>query len=203
VISQRLRAALLPAPGPVQLARLLQPAPGEHVLEVRPGTGRHARHIAHRLGARGRLELVDVPAHMLEEARRRTVGVEALVMASVADPRSLPFDRAAVDAAYLVAALGTLPNPGLVLRELRRVLRPCGRLVVADHWGPSWMPLPALQQLARSHGFVLERCTGNLRYVALFRPSPNRSAPVDIGHPAAESNADPVRHPESRGTAQT
>jgi ubiquinone/menaquinone biosynthesis C-methylase UbiE len=55
------------------------------------------------------------------------------------DARSLPYPDASFDAAYLVAVLGEIPDQDAALRELARVLRPGGRLVVGELFGDPHM----------------------------------------------------------------
>ena len=88
---ERLRATGLPTPSARQLIAALRPMPGERILELRPGYGHHTLQVARRLGATGRLDLVDIPEHMLEEAihhlQDRATPDTAPVVPTVADPR--------------------------------------------------------------------------------------------------------------------
>jgi ubiquinone/menaquinone biosynthesis C-methylase UbiE len=78
-----------------------------------------------------------------------------------ADARTLPFEDASFDAAYLVAVLGEIPDRGAALRELRRVLRPGGRLVVGELFGDPHMVTPgALRREAEAAGLRFERRAG-------------------------------------------
>ena len=42
----------------------------------------------------------------------------------------MPFENSVFDAAYLVTALGEIPQPEVTLMELKRVVKPTGRIVV-------------------------------------------------------------------------
>ena len=104
------------------------PAGGD-VLDVPCGFGRHTVPLA-RAGYRA--VGVDRSATLLEEARRRT-GHERWPKLSRADYRELPFADASFDAALnLFTSLGYLGDDAdtRVLAEIRRVLRPGGRLVI-------------------------------------------------------------------------
>lgn len=192
MIVHRLRATGLAAPSPRQLLAALQPVPGERIVELRPGLGHHALRVANRLGPTGRLDLVDTPQHMLDEAthnlRFRATERTAQVVATVADPRALPFPDDTFIGAYLIAALPTFPNPGRVLDELHRVLRPTGRLVIADHRRTHWMPPDRARRLARRHGFSLADHSGTARYVQLLYPLQEIPRPATA--PSATAHAE-------------
>jgi ubiquinone/menaquinone biosynthesis C-methylase UbiE len=150
--------ALLDLPLPFltnsRLDALLGPRPGERLLEVGPGTGLQALHVSPALGPDGRLDIVDIQRPMLDEVMRRAArrGLRSIVPAQ-ADARELPYADAAFDGAYLVTALGEIPDPPAVLRELRRVLKPRGRLVVGEFFDRHFVPLVRLLKHANGAGF--------------------------------------------------
>jgi ubiquinone/menaquinone biosynthesis C-methylase UbiE len=65
----------------------------------------------------------------IRRARERRL---ANVTAVFADVRYLPFDDGGFDAAYVIAALGRVTSPEAALKEIARVLRRGGRLVVGE-----------------------------------------------------------------------
>lgn len=150
--------ALLDLPLPFltnrRLDALLGPRPGERMLEIGPGTGLQALHVAGQLGPSGRLDIADVQPRMLDCVMRRAAarGISAVVPVRT-DARELPFPDATFDAAYLVTALGEIPDPVAALRELRRVLRPAGRLVVGEFFDRHYVPLVTLLRHASACGF--------------------------------------------------
>jgi ubiquinone/menaquinone biosynthesis C-methylase UbiE len=154
------------APHPfITRARLLEtlaPRPGERILEVGPGTGYYSLAVAGALEPEGALELLDVQPEMLDHtlARAREAGV-ANIHGAEADARRLPFEDASFDAAYLVAVLGEIPDQGAALRELRRVLKPGGRLVVGELFGDPHMVTPrALRERGEAAGLRFVRRAG-------------------------------------------
>jgi ubiquinone/menaquinone biosynthesis C-methylase UbiE len=157
---------------PEHLARLLEPRRGERMLEVGPGTGIYSVPIAQALGHEGALDVIDVQQEMLDEvtAHARAAGV-ANVTATRGDARTLPYPDAAFDAAYLVGVLGEIPDESAALRELRRVLKPSGRLVVGEvAIDPDFVRLGPLRERTRAARFELERRQGNVfSYLARFR----------------------------------
>jgi ubiquinone/menaquinone biosynthesis C-methylase UbiE len=163
----------LPLPGLTnrRLDALLNPQPGERVLEIGPGTGLQALHVAKALGADGRLDIVDIQEPMLECVMRRAgaAGIESIVPTR-ADARELPFADASFDAAYLVTVLGEIPEPGTVVQELSRVLKPgAGRLVVGEFFDRHYVPLVTLLNHANAaHLRPAARLGPPLAYLASF-----------------------------------
>jgi ubiquinone/menaquinone biosynthesis C-methylase UbiE len=157
-----------------RLRRVLAPAPGERVLEVGPGTGYYALPVARWLAPHGTLELLDVQPEMLEHtlARAREQGIENM-RSTVGDAQAMPFPEGIFDAAYINVALGEIPDQEAALRELRRVLKPSGRLIVGELLGdPHWVSPKALRRRAGSAGLRFERQEGGpLGYFARFSPA--------------------------------
>ncbi|MBX6342068.1 MAG: methyltransferase domain-containing protein, partial [Thermomicrobiaceae bacterium] len=90
------------------------------------------------------------------------------VRATRGDAQALPYRASHFDGAFLVATLGEVPDKSAALRELRRVIRPGGRLVVGEGLpDPHMVSAPALERLASEAGFRLERRVGGrLGYLA-------------------------------------
>lgn len=105
---------------------------GERVLDVGCGTGNSLVRFAREVGPGGRAVGLDVSAGMLRTAERKLVEEEVgdRVDLKRADARELPFDDGTFDAAFLSFALEIfdVEDIGRILEELRRVLRPEGRL---------------------------------------------------------------------------
>jgi len=134
--------------------------------------GIHAIPVAAALQPNGVLSVLDVQQEMLDDLMRRATrrGLGNIVPRQ-GDAQSLPYPDGAFDAAYAVSVLGEIPRPANVLAELRRVLKPGGRLVICEVFvDPDFISLPALQRLARDAGFPFERESGTrFAYTALFR----------------------------------
>jgi SAM-dependent methyltransferase len=157
---------------PAHLTKLLEPRRGERILEVGPGTGIYSIPIATAIGSDGSLDVLDVQQAMLDEvaARARAEGVTNIT-ATCGDAQTLPYPDGAFDAAYLVGVLGEIPDEPAALRELRRVLKPDGRLVVGEvAIDPDFVRLGPLRQRTRAARFELERRHGSAwSYLARFR----------------------------------
>jgi ubiquinone/menaquinone biosynthesis C-methylase UbiE len=141
------------------------------VLEIGPGTGYYALEAAEWIGRDGRLEIFDLQQEMLDHTMRRARerGLDN-VAATQGDATRLPFDDASFDAAYLVTVLGEIPDQDAALRELRRVLRPGGRLVVGEVALDPHVVFPGpLRGRAEAAGLRFERQVGgSLGFFARF-----------------------------------
>lgn len=111
----------------------LQPA--EHVLDVACGTGFVARTAAQRVGTKGRVVGIDVNASMVEAARTVSDPEAATIIDwRTGDAAALPFEHEIFDAVLCQQGLQFFPDRLQALREMRRVLRPRGRLAFTV-WG--------------------------------------------------------------------
>ena len=154
-----------------RLDAVLRPHEGERVLEIGPGTGLQALHVAPQLGS-GQLDVVDVQQEMLDHVARRAgeQGVDNIAP-QLADGHDLPYAAGTFDAVYLVTALGEIPDVPRTLRELRRVLKPQGRLVVGEFFDRHQVRLGTLASEAEAAGLVLRRHIGPpFSYYAELRP---------------------------------
>ncbi len=146
-----------------RLRRALAVSPGSRVLEIGPGTGYYSLPVAEWLGPTGRLELLDLESKMLEHigGRARKRGLDARIGLTRADARTLPFADESFDAGYVVMALGEIPDQDAVLRELARVVRVGGRVVVGELALDPHVVLPAaLARRAHGAGLRVERRLG-------------------------------------------
>lgn len=106
--------------------RLVADAQGR-VLEIGAGTGANWPH--YRPPAR--VYALDASAEMLQVARRRPCQVCAVVMQ--ANGQALPFADETFDVALATFVFCSLPDPLQALAEIKRALRPGGRLLLMEH----------------------------------------------------------------------
>lgn len=97
------------------------------VLEIGAGTGLNIRHYPPALDE---LILTEPDASMTRRLERRADG-RAAVLAAAAD--RLPVPDASVDTVVSTFVLCTVEDPAATLREIRRVLRPDGQLLLIEH----------------------------------------------------------------------
>ena len=152
-----------------RLRSVLAPAAGERILEIGPGTGYYTLDLAEWVGEDGRIEIFDLQQDFLDHTMGRA-GERGLtnLTPTQGDARSLPYEDASMDAVVLTAVLGEIPDPSQALREIARVLRPEGRLVVGELFGdPHYTSPRALEALAADAGLrLVERSGPALGYFA-------------------------------------
>jgi ubiquinone/menaquinone biosynthesis C-methylase UbiE len=154
-----------------RLRDTLEPRLGERVLEVGPGTGYYTLDIARSVGPDGRVDALDLEQRMLDHTIRRASERGLLNIAPAReDARRLPYPHASFDAAFLVTVLGEIPDQDTALRELARVLKPGGRLVVGELFGdPHWVNPKRLARRAHAAGLRFGRRSGSpLGYFARY-----------------------------------
>lgn len=152
-----------------RLREVLRPVPGERILEIGPGTGYYTLDLASWVEPGGAVEIFDLQQEFLDHTMRRASerGI-ANVLPTQGDATSLPFEDASMDAVVLTAVLGEIPDQRSALREIRRVLKPKGRLVVGELIGdPHFTTLPSLRHRGAEAGLAYERHSGSrLAYFA-------------------------------------
>lgn len=167
---------ILFTPRPFQSARrlkdLLRLKGGKRILEIGPGTGKHALPIAASLGPSGALEVLDIQQEMLDHLIRRAArdGI-ANIVATQGDAKKLPYPDGRFDGAYLIGVLGEIPDKDTALNELHRVLKSEGCLVIGEIIvDPDFIPLAELMRHLGRAGFTFERKVGpGWAYLARFR----------------------------------
>ncbi len=163
------------APHPVisrsRLREVLAPEPGERLLEVGPGTGYYTLDLAEWVGTAGKVEIFDIQQEMLDHAMRTAAdrGL-ANVTPTRGDATALPYEEDSIDGVVLVAVLGEIPDGDAALREVQRVLRPGGRLVVGEIFGdPHFTTFSSLCERCIRAGLAPEGRSGNwFAYFARF-----------------------------------
>jgi len=160
-----------PGLSPRALHRVLAPRVGERMLEIGPGIGHHALPTARALGPGGRLDVLDLQPEMLEDLKRRATRAELdNIVAAEGDAERLPYAEAAFDGAYLITVLGEIPHPDAALRELARVVKHGGRIVVGELFlDPDYVSPSRMRALAASAGLAFGAQAGTrLAYFARF-----------------------------------
>jgi ubiquinone/menaquinone biosynthesis C-methylase UbiE len=155
-----------------RLRAVLRPEPGERVLEIGPGVGYYTLDMAEWVGG-GSVEVFDLQQEFLDHVMRRA-GERGLrnVVPTQGDATDLPYEDASMDAVVLTAVLGEIPEPVAALREINRVLKPTGRLVVGELFGdPHFTTLNSLRRQAAEAGLAFEERSGNwFGYFARLTP---------------------------------
>ena len=117
--------------------------PGERVLDVAGGTGDLARLYARRVGPAGEVVLTDVSAAMLGLGRDRLLDAGVSLPVVQCDGERLPFRADRFDCVSVGFGLRNMTHKEAALAEMRRVLRPGGRLLLLE-FSRVWAPLKPL-----------------------------------------------------------
>jgi len=116
--------------------------PGDAALDVCCGTGDLTLELAKRVGPAGRAVGSDFAERMLDLAREKTVPeAAAKPIFEWADALELPYDDAGFDAVTVGFGVRNLSDLDRGLREMTRVLKPGGRLVILEITQPTRPPL--------------------------------------------------------------
>ena len=115
-----------------EIADLLEVAPGDHLLDIGSGIGGPARYLHRRFGCS--VTGIDLTAEFCDVARHLTgqVGFGEHVRFEHGDALSMPFAEASFDGAYSMNVSMNIADKGAFYREIRRVLKPGGWLMLSE-----------------------------------------------------------------------
>lgn len=131
---------------------LMRLQPGQRALDLGCGTGDDTCKIARAVGPTGDALGVDFSGAMVEESRRRWAGAGLPVRFEVGDVHKLELPSAHFDATRADRVFQHLAAPTDALRELVRVTRPGGRVVLSDpDWGTYVLDAPPTPAVLKYH----------------------------------------------------
>jgi arsenite methyltransferase len=169
-----------------ELARAaLGARPGERVLDAGCGPGFYCVEIADEVGPDGAVVGVDGSAAMLALAERRCAG-RANIALREGDVLALPVEDASFDAAICVQVLEYVADATAALAELRRCLRPGGRVLV---WDVDWATLSMNADDPGRTERVLRAWDTHLTHPSLPRTLPARLRAAGFADVAADAHA--------------
>lgn len=114
--------------------------PGNRVLDIAGGSGDLALAFAKAAGNRGRVILTDINGNMLARGRDRLLDRGVVAETVQCDGEALPFASDYFDCVSVAFGLRNMTHKDRALREMQRVLRPGGRLLVLE-FSKVWVPL--------------------------------------------------------------
>ncbi|HYJ70536.1 MAG TPA: demethylmenaquinone methyltransferase [Nocardioidaceae bacterium] len=136
--------------------RTVAPRPGDRVLDLAAGTGTSSE----PFGAAGAIVVpCDFSLGMLREGKR----VRPAMRFTAGDGTRLPFADGVFDAVTISFGLRNIVDPDAAMREIARVTRPGGRLVVCEFSHPTWVPFRRvyLEYLMRALPSVARRVSSS------------------------------------------
>jgi demethylmenaquinone methyltransferase/2-methoxy-6-polyprenyl-1,4-benzoquinol methylase len=113
---------------------------GDRVLDVAGGTADLSSAFSKRVGDTGQVWLTDINNAMLTRGRDRLLDEGRVVPAAQCDAEKLPFPSDYFDIVTVAFGLRNMTHKDVALAEMRRVLRPGGRLLVLE-FSKVWEPL--------------------------------------------------------------
>ena len=105
---------------------------GQRVLDIAGGTGDLAMAFASKVGASGQVVHTDINEAMLLEGRNRLLDAGISLPTLVCDAEHLPFADAYFDVVTVAFGLRNMTHKDVALREMSRVLKPGGKLLVLE-----------------------------------------------------------------------
>ena len=143
---------------------------GERVLDVAGGSADLSRKFAKRVGNTGQVWLTDINNAMLRVGRDRMIDDGLAMPAAQCDAEHLPFPDNYFDCVSIAFGLRNVTHKDAALAEMRRVLKPSGRLLVLE-FSKVWKPLQAIYdaysfKLLPKMGEIIAKDGDSYRYLA-------------------------------------
>ncbi|MCC7328215.1 MAG: bifunctional demethylmenaquinone methyltransferase/2-methoxy-6-polyprenyl-1,4-benzoquinol methylase UbiE [Burkholderiales bacterium] len=111
---------------------LAAPRRGQRVLDLAGGTGDLSRLFARRVGADGTVVHSDINHAMLSAGRDKLIDRGLVLPTVLCNAETLPFRSSSFDVVSIAFGLRNVTRKDVALREMRRVLRPGGTLLVLE-----------------------------------------------------------------------
>lgn len=114
--------------------------PGQRVLDLAGGTGDLASSFAEKVGAAGEVWLTDINSSMLSVGRDRLLNKGIITPLCLCDAQAIPFANNYFDLITVAFGLRNMTHKEEALKEMRRVLKPGGKLLILE-FSKIWQPL--------------------------------------------------------------
>ena len=160
--------------------------PGDKVLDIAGGSGDLSRLFAKKVGTQsavnpGTVILTDINASMLGVGRDRMIDAGLSIPATQCNAEILPFADETFNCVMVAFGLRNMTHKDIALREMQRVLKPGGRLLVLE-FSKVWQPL---EKLYDTYSFKLLPKFG--KWIANDEPSYRYLAESIRMHPDQET----------------
>lgn len=113
---------------------------GDKVLDIAGGSGDLSKRFSKKVGSTGEVVLTDINASMLGVGRDQLLDAGIAAPAVQCDAEKLPFNNAYFDCVIVAFGLRNMTHKDAALKEMQRVLKPGGRLLVLE-FSKVWAPL--------------------------------------------------------------
>ncbi|SMF19358.1 bifunctional demethylmenaquinone methyltransferase/2-methoxy-6-polyprenyl-1,4-benzoquinol methylase UbiE [Pseudogulbenkiania subflava] len=120
--------------------------PGDKVLDIAGGTGDLSRGWVQRVGKTGEVWLTDINSSMLTVGRDRLLDEGIMLPVALADGEKLPFPDNYFNLVSVAFGLRNMTHKDAALKEMHRVLKPGGKLLVLE-FSKVWKPLSPFYDL--------------------------------------------------------
>lgn len=152
----------------IDLAKI---APSEKVIDIGTGTGVVALQAAQMIDSTGLVCGIDLSKEMLQKAEEKNKKIQRNLKFLQMDAETLSFENENFDVAVSLFALLHFPNPLDALKEIYRILRPGGRLILAVGSGPSILSISGFIHIAKRFPNFLQECLGKQLIAPCFLDS--------------------------------
>ena len=134
---------------------------GMCALDIAGGTGDLTIQMSKQVGATGEVIISDINPDMLEQGRRRLIdkGIAGNVKFKVANAEELPFEDNSFNCVTIAFGLRNVTDKDKALKEMHRVLKPGGRLLVLEFSKPV---VPGLDKIYDVYSFKILPVMGKL-----------------------------------------
>ncbi len=109
------------------------------VLEIACGTGRDSILISNRLGKEGEIHMQDISKDMMRICIDKLADIEVKKSFCLSNAHYLPYPDNYFDAVYSFGAMGEFSDKKKVFKEIVRVIKPNGKVVIGDESIPIWL----------------------------------------------------------------
>ncbi|MGQ9721149.1 MAG: class I SAM-dependent methyltransferase [Candidatus Jordarchaeum sp.] len=148
---------------PEVLAERMRLKPGMIIVEIGPGKGNYTKAVAERVLPGGKVYAIDIQKSVIERLKKRTEkeGITNIIP-KIDDAYNLSFTNESVDRILAICTLPEIPEPGKVLREFHRILKPDGLVCLSEVLpDPDYPRRSTEKRWASEAGFELREEFGN------------------------------------------